>query len=374
MSTNYEFSFPTRILVTEDSCKILIECIKNEGFKRPLFVTDSNLEKLPLYADLLKQCQNEFSCGSFANITGNPLVSQVEDGIKSYKSHKADCLVMIGGGSAIDVGKAIAVGINNDAPLLDYAEGNPKQLGIDKELPYKIAIPTTAGTGSEVGRSSVVSADSDKKKYIIFSPKMLPETVIVDPNLTKGMPKDITAATGMDALTHCIEAYLAKGYHPMCDGIALEGLRLVANNLKKACDDPTDIKARQNMLLAALMGAVAFQKGLGVTHSCAHALSTHFDMHHGLANTLMLPAGLKFNQPEIKSKLEIMSQTVATKSNFITWVEKFIKTLGFNIGLSHHGVEINDALINTAFQDPCHPLNPRPVTKSDFLEIFKNSI
>jgi alcohol dehydrogenase class IV len=245
-----------------------------------------------------------------------------------------------------------------------------------------IGIPTTAGTGSEVGRSSVVSDDKTHAKKIIFDPKLLIPLVLGDPELTFGLPPAVTAATGFDALTHCVEAFLAKGFHPLADGIALEGVRLVARWLPKAVKEGKSLEARSNMLAASMMGAVAFQKGLGVTHSCAHALSTVFDTHHGLANALMLEACMEFNLEAVPDRLARLGQAVGVKSTddrelaqgFLKWIPAFKKEVGLPANLRAVGVKETAKLLDIACADACHPSNPRPVERRDFEKLFARAL
>src|SRR5690606_20942361 len=247
-------------------------------------------------------------------------------------------------------------------------------------LPFTVAVPTTAGTGSEVGRSSVVSDDETHAKKIIFSPKMMPAMVFADPELTLGLPAHVTAATGMDALTHNVEAYLAQGYHPMADGIALEGVRLCAEWLHVAVEDGSNLEARGHMLMASMMGAVAFQKGLGATHSLAHALSTVLDLHHGLANAIMIPYVMRFNNEVVPARMANLARAAgADEPNgeaFVTWLEALKTDVGMPATLDEVGVkqEHLERLADIAFADVCHPSNPRACTHQDLLDLYKAAI
>jgi alcohol dehydrogenase class IV len=303
-------------------------------------------------------------------------------------------VVAIGGGAAIDVAKAIALMSHHPGDLFDYEDGKPDARPMDKELPTYVAIPTTAGTGSEVGRSTVVSDDVTHVKKIIFSPRLLAQRVFVDPDLTMGLPAAITASTGADALTHLVEAYLSKGFHPMCDGIALEGLRLLSANLRKVVDyarriaagekalleDDQHREARGLMLSAAMMGGVAFQKGLGVTHSLAHALSTVCDLHHGLANGIMIPYAMAFNSHAVPGRLADLASAVGARpadaEGFAAWLLELRKDLGIPATLGEAGVGKDkvDALVEIAVADGCHQNNPRSVTAADFREIFNQAL
>jgi alcohol dehydrogenase class IV len=281
----------------------------------------------------------------------------------------------VGGGAALDVAKAIAVLAHHGGGIFDYEDGAPGAKPIDGEIPLFVAVPTTAGTGSEVGRSAVVS-DAQHVKRIVFSPRLLARAVFADPELTVALPPKVTAATGMDALTHCIESYLARDYHPICDGIALEGLRLAATALPRCVEKGDDIAARGDMLMASMMGAIAFQKGLGLTHSCAHALSTAADLHHGLANGVMIEHALAFNVPAVPERFKTLARTVGLQEEsgeaFLRWLTELKKRIGIPAGLTAAGVprEALQRLPGLAFADSCHQNNPRPVTEADFRRIY----
>ena len=388
------FNFPTPIDFGVGARKKIIGELANRGLSRPIIVTDQGLAKLPLIHDYKVFLEGEgLEVGLYSGVAGNPVRSQVSAGVEAYRQHSADAVVAIGGGAAMDVAKVIALLINNPGDAFDYVDGDPNALPVNQPFPFLCALPTTAGTGSEVGRSSVVSDDDTHVKKIIFSPEMLPAHVFADPELTLELPAGITAATGMDALSHCVEAFLAKGFHPMCDGIALEGIRLVAENLKACVDfatigaDELDIdgeagimahvQARSNMLLASLMGAVAFQKGLGANHSMAHALSTVCDMHHGLANGIMLPFTMAFNEEGVPDRFRRMEQAAGVSENhFIRWLEQLRAEIEIPADLSECGVkeEQLEELIDIAVADPCHTLNPVPVTRIDIEGMFQAAL
>jgi alcohol dehydrogenase class IV len=276
--------------------------------------------------------------------------------------------------------------VNHPGDLFDYEDGKPDARPVNQAIPFIVALPTTAGTGSEVGRSSVVSDDATHAKKTIFDPKLLPARVFADPELTLQLPANITAATGMDALTHCVEAYIAKGFQPLCDGIALEGMRFVAKSLRNAVAlaqsntgaTPAHVTARGDMLNAAMMGAVAFQKGLGVTHSCAHALSTVCDLHHGLVNGILIPYCMAFNLPACKERFAIMAQVVGAKDaeGFIDWLHELKAAIGIPKTLGEVGVKKSHLpdLVQFAVQDGCHQSNPRPVSKEDFERLFSEAL
>ena len=380
------YNFPTHIRFGPGARHELADVLRSEGLSRPLFVTDRGVASLPWFDELVGDLTQGFDVAVFSDLLGNPLTSQVDNGATVARSHSADCIIAVGGGAPVDVAKAVALMQHHPGHLFDYEDEKPDGRPVDQAMPYIIALPTTSGTGSEVGRSSVISDDQTHAKKIIFSPRMLPQTVLADPELTMGLPAGITAAVGFDALTHLIEAYLAKNVHPMCDGIALEGLRLVARSLKTAVrcaggnapvDPEIHLKARADMLNASIMGAVAFQKGLGVNHSCAHALSTVCDLHHGLANALMLEAAMAFNYRHVPGKFEAMAAAVGLSSGaeFNPWLVSLRREVGLPDGLSAHGVDRGHlrALVEIAIHDACHPNNPVPVTEADFHWIFERA-
>ena len=384
------FNFPTPILFGLGVRREIGPYLKENGMKRPLIVTDQGIAPLPMLHDLKVLLEGDgLEPQIFSDMGGNPVKTHVLKGVEAYRAGGCDSVIAVGGGAPIDVAKVVALMAHHPGDLYDYEDGNPDAPPVDQHIPLLVAVPTTAGTGSEVGRSSVISEDGTGVKRIIFSPRLMPSKVFADPELTLGLPAKITAATGMDALTHLLEAYLAKGYHPMCDGIALEGIQMVHDSLKQCVDfamldeDELDIegemgleahaKARSQMLLAALMGAVAFQKGLGVNHSCAHALSTVCDMHHGLANAMMLPFCMDFNEravPEKFRKIEMIAGI--PDGQFAVWLRHLKGDLGMPEGLCDLGVteDMVEELVAVAMKDPCHQLNPCPVTEDDFRNMF----
>ena len=370
------FSFPTLIHFGPGVRKDVGAHLKAQGVKRPLLVTDKGLAALPLPKELMESVR---AAGPepalFSDIAGNPVESSVTGGVAAYRAHRADGIIGLGGGAALDVAKAITLMAGHPGALFEYEDGRPDARPIDKDVPYWVALPTTAGTGSEVGRSAVIS-DADHIKRIVFSPKLLARAVFADPELTLGLPAKVTAATGMDALTHCVEAYLAKDYHPICDGIALEGLRLAARALPRCVEVPGDIQARSDMMMASMMGAIAFQKGLGLVHSCAHALSTVADLHHGFAIGVMIDSALRFNLESSAEKFVRMAQVVgiadATGEGFLRWLRELKARIGIPAGLKAAGVDRRELerLSSLAFQDSCHQNNPRPCREDDFRQIY----
>ncbi|MEM6449973.1 MAG: iron-containing alcohol dehydrogenase [Cyanobacteria bacterium P01_D01_bin.105] len=393
VSTISTYNFPTKIRFGAGSRRELLEALATFGIQRPLIVTDRDVAKLPWFSDI-ESLLGDLSSNTFSGVWGNPVVSQVEAGVEAYSAHTADGIVAVGGGAPMDVAKAIALMANHSGHLFDYEDGNGTR-PIDQIIPSIVAIPTTAGTGSEVGRSAVISDDTTHAKKIVFDPQLLPKVVLADPELLLGLPAKITAATGMDALTHLIEAFLAKGDNPLCDGIALEGIYLVSQYLKPsvlfaqrlAAGEPLSelektahLQARAGMLNASMMGATAFQKGLGVTHSCAHALSTVCNTHHGLANGVMLPAAMRFNLAAEPKKFLRMASVVNPAASsgvaLIDWIVELSNAIGMPASLTELGVSANtvDQLVDVALKDACHPFNPKPVTEQDFYAIYQDAL
>ena len=389
-----QYSFPTRIHYGPGALGLVPAALKELGCGRPLIVTDKGLAPLrPITAATKILNDGGLAAGLFAGVWGNPVKSQVTAGVEAYRAHRADSIVAIGGGAAIDVAKAIALMVHHPGDLFDYEDEMPGARPIDQAIPPYLAVPTTAGTGSEVGRSTVISVDETHVKKIIFSPRLMAMRVFVDPELTLNLPPAATAATGMDAVTHLVEAYLAKAEHPMCEGIALEGMRLVSRNLRRCVEFARQIAAgerelqasdehlhaRGMMLNAALMGGVAFQKGLGATHSMAHALSTVADLHHGLANGIAIPYVMAFNKATVPGKLADLASAVGATppdaAGFIRWLVELKEQLGIPRTLLEAGIDAKhlDKLVDVATHDACHPNNPRPVTEPDFRRLFERA-
>jgi hypothetical protein len=384
------FSFPTAIHFGPGARKLVADHLKAEGIARPLIVTDRGIAPLPLLADFVAALPG-LDVAVFSEIWGNPVRSQVKQGAAAYKAHNADAVIGLGGGAALDVAKAIALMASHPGDILEYAWDHPEVRPIGRPLPYFVALPTTAGTGSEVGRSSVVSDDTTHIKKIIFSPALLAKCVFADPELTLDLPPAITAATGMDALTHNVESYLSPEYHPLCDGIALEGVRIAARALPIAFRDGRNLAARSDMLMSSMMGAIAFQKDLGAVHSCAHALSTVADLHHGLANGIMIDHVMRFNLPAATAKMAelarvagvpgagAMAEQEAAKA-FIAWLARMKADLGIPATLSamtaQRPVTRADipALVDVAINDTCHKTNPRKCAREDFERMFADAI
>jgi len=384
------FAFPTTIHFGAGARKLVGPHLAEQGIRRPLIVTDRGIAELPLLA-AFKADLGGLDPGVYSDVWGNPVRAQVANGAAAYRAHRADAVIGLGGGAALDVAKAVALMANHPGDILEYAWDHPQVRAIDRPMPWFVALPTTAGTGSEVGRSSVVSDDVTHVKKIVFSPQLLAKAVFADPELTVDLPPAITAATGMDALTHNVESYLSSAYHPLCDGIALEGLRIAARALPCAVRDGKDLAARADMLMASMMGAIAFQKDLGAVHSCAHALSTVADLHHGLANGIMIDHVMRFNLPAATAKMAELARVTgvpglagksdeAAASAFIAWLVELKRELGIpaTLALARTARAVTradiPALTDVAIHDICHQTNPRPCTREDFERIFAAAI
>jgi len=369
------FAFPTPIRFGAGARKLVAAHLLEVGCKRPLIVTDRALSALPVLAEF-KTHLHGLDVAVFAGVFGNPTCSQVMDGAAAYKAHGADCVIGFGGGAALDVAKVVGIVATHPGDILEYVWDHPQVRAIVHELPYFVALPTTSGTGSEVGRSSVVSENDTHLKRVVFSAKILAKIVFADPELTFGLPAAVTAATGMDALTHNIESYLSPAYHPLCDGIALEGTRIAAAALLTAVQQPTNLQARSDMMMASMMGAIAFQKDLGAVHSCAHALGAVCDLHHGLANALMIDNVLAWNLSAVPAKFDELAHVCGVAGGgaaFVPWLKALKASVGITGGLAAHGVTLAHLprLVAIATADICHQTNPRPCTAADFEALFK---
>lgn len=386
MSDIYRYSFPTEIHFGPGAIKLAGPLLLQKQMRRPLVVTDKFMAQSQVVARLKLALEGQgLRVAISSAVAGNPDSSQVEHGVRDFCDHDADSIIAIGGGAVLDVAKAVGLMSSHLGEIFDYEDGkNTREFGAS--IPFLMAIPTTAGTGSEVGRSTVISHPITHEKKIIFHPILLAKVVLADPELTMSLPASMTAATGMDALTHLIESFLAKGSHPMCDGIALEGIHLAAQGLVKCMefsrpgsyDQAQHLLARTSMMHAAMMGAVAFQKGLGVNHSCAHALSTVADMHHGLANAIMLPFCMAFNYPSLEYKFERMASAAGLEygaPDFVPWLFRLRQSMQIPANLSVAGVSYDklDKLIEVAVQDGCHASNPKFVSRDDFYQIFNHA-
>ena len=371
-----QFNFPTTIRFGAGVIKELSAYLKQYKLSKPLLVTDPTIATLSFFKQIVADLQNKgISVEVFLDIHKNPVKSDVIKGTDAYDATDRDCIVGIGGGAALDVARAIVLRVNHREDLFKYDDLIGGDVYVTNNVPHFVTIPTTAGTGSEVGRSAIIADDITHQKKILFSPKLLAKIVFADPLLTMELPPFVTAATGMDALTHNMEAFLAKNYHPMCDGIALEGMRLVSLSLEKAVKSP-DLQARSEMLLASMMGAIAFQKGLGVVHSLAHPLSSLLDVHHGLANAVNIPYGLRFNIEGFEDKFARMASALDLKDQTGEAVIQYLFELNTKVGIPHRLRDIQveeshlDTLADLAFADFAHPNNPKPVSRNDFRALY----
>ena len=376
----YNFSFPTAIRFGVGVISELPDYLKQNQLNRPLLVTDPIVKELDFFKKIVGQLsQSGLSVEVFSDVHKNPVKTDVLKGKASYQSTDRDVIVGIGGGVALDVARAIALSINHHRDLFDYDDLIGGDKYVTEPIPPFVTVPTTSGTGSEVGRSAIISEDESKKKRILFAPTLMAKIVFADPELTMDLPAFVTAATGMDALTHNIEAYLSKNWNPMCSGIALEGIKLIGESIENATLKP-DLEARSKMLMASMMGAIAFQKGLGIVHSLAHPLSSLLDTHHGLANAINLPYGLEFNYEGFEDRYEQMGLMVGLKQGdgkkIIQYISDLNETLGLPSKLSAIGVKEDhiDTLASLAIADFCHPNNPKPVTELDFRTIYKGAL
>ncbi len=372
------WSFPTTIVFGNGALSSLAAQVAKVGGKRALVVCDAGVVKAGI-ADKVKAELEKggISAAIFDRVDPNPVEKNIFDGVEAYRAHDADVVVAVGGGSPLDAGKLIALKVTHERPLLDYDDATGGDRFISSNVPPILTVPTTAGTGSEVGRSGVVTLEANHRKTVIFSPHLMAKAAILDPELTKSMPARITAATGFDALTHCLEAYCSLGDHPMADGIALEGLDLVAKHLVKAVESPNDLDARGGMMKAAMMGAVAFQKGLGACHSLAHPLSSEKNLHHGLANALCLPAVVEYNQSTIPQKMQKIRDILDPKAHDLADAIRSLRSrVALPKGLAAEGVSRNDIpkLADKAIEDACHRCNPKPTSRDDLAKLYEASL
>ena len=375
-----QFNFPTTIRFGAGVIAELPAYLGNNLLKRPLISTDPTIAGLDFFKQIVSDLETKgLQVTVFHDLHKNPVKSDVYKGTEAYDNGMCDCIIGIGGGAAIDVARAILLRINHREDLFKYDDLIGGDVYVTNDVPPFIAIPTTSGTGSEVGRSAIIADDETHQKKILFSPKLLAKIVFADPLLTMGLPPFITAATGMDALTHNMEAFLAKNYHPLCDGIALEGMRLISQSIETAVKNP-DIESRSNMLLASMMGAIAFQKGLGVVHSLAHPLSSLLDTHHGLANAVNLPYGMQFNIAGFEDRFVRMARALGVKNETGEGVVEYLFDLNDRIGIpiTLGGIGVKEEHIETladlAFADFAHPNNPKPVSRDDFKTLYKTAL
>jgi alcohol dehydrogenase class IV len=368
------FAFPTPIHFGAGARKLVAAHLREQGIRRPLIVTDRGLAQLPVLAEFRSHLAG-LDVAVFDGVYGNPVASQVMAGAAAYRAHGADAVIGFGGGAALDVAKVVALMAVHDGDVIEYVWDHPQVRAIVNPLPYLVALPTTSGTGSEVGRSAVVGEDGNHVKRAVFSPHLMAKAVFADPELTLALPASVTAATGMDALTHNIESYLSPAWHPLCDGIALEGLRIGARALATAVREPGNLRARADMMMSSMMGAIAFQKDLGSVHACAHALGAVVDLHHGLANALMIEPVLAWNFEAVPAKFNDLAHAVGLGDDgaaFVPWLARLKAQIGINGGLATRGVrpEHLPRLVALAATDFAGVTNPRPATEADYQRLF----
>ena len=372
---NMNWNYPTTIWFGENRHKDIQEACSSINIQNPLIVTDPGLLNTDLIEKLNKSLKSQTKI--YSDVQGNPTGSNVTNGVKVLLEGNHDGVIAIGGGSAMDVGKGIAFLAHQTKPLWDFEDIGDLWMKADSKsiLPI-IALPTTAGTGSEVGRAAVFLNEETKKKKIIFHPKMLPQIAILDPILSLGLPKNVTAGSGMDALAHCIEAFSSPFYHPMAEGTAVEGIRLVKENLLEVYNDGGNVIARANMLVASMMGAAAFQKGLGAIHSVTHPVNSLYNSHHGTTNGTVMPFVLEYNRSAIESKFERLGRYINISGGLdgiIDWVNNLKKEMNIPHCLQDMGVQLGDEekLSKLAFEDPSTGGNPLPMTVDKFKELLK---
>ena len=377
-----QWNFPTIVWVGENRINELSKACEQLKVIRPLLVTDKDLINLPLIKGIISENKKKIKhLNIFSNFSGNPIGENVEEGVKKFKTNNCDSVIAIGGGSALDVGKAIAFMSVQNRLIWDFEDiGDNWKKAVDTNIPPIIAIPTTAGTGSETGRASAIINKSNGIKKIIFHPKILPSLVILDPLLTIELPPNLTAATGMDALAHNLEAFCAPNFHPMADGIALEGIRLIKSSLYKAFKEGKNIEARQNLLAASSMGSTAFQKGLGAIHSLSHPINAQFNIHHGLSNAIFMPYVLTFNRHSIEKKIVSICDYLDLEKDFesfLSWILDLRKKLNIPNKLSDvvdcKNLDL-DKLSLMAFEDPSTSGNPKKISQKDLREMYEHSI
>lgn len=374
------WNYPTQVHVGAGRIQELPIICKQKKINAPLLVTDEGLAKFPFVDQIMTLCKAEgLKIQIFAQVKTNPTGANITSGIEAFKSGHHDGVIAIGGGSALDSGKAIALVANQDCNLFDLEDIGDNWMRADEsKIVPTIAIPTTAGTGSEVGRAAVIVNETQQRKAIIFHPEMMPTCVILDPELTIGLPANLTAATGMDALSHALEAYCAPTYHPMAEGIAIEGIRLVKANLPTVVADGTNLEARMQMLVASLMGATAFQRGLGGMHALAHPLGAVYDAHHGMLNAILMPYVLKANRNAIEPSISRLTKYLEIDNDFdgfLEWILQLREELNIPHGLNQIiSQDIQYAKIaQMAFEDPSASTNPIPFTAAQYQVILESA-
>ncbi len=381
-----QYNFPTTILCGQGALAEFVNRIQAKNHRHLLIVTDPSLVTYGLVDHLTRMLsEKDMAHTVFSDTHPNPVEEDVEKGAGIFRDQGCDAIIAFGGGSPMDAAKAIKIMAVHPFPMEPYDDAKGGDRNIVHPMPPLYAIPTTAGTGSEVGRSAVIILKSTGRKTIFFHPDLMPDMAVLEPELTTNLPEDITAATGMDAFIHCLEAYFSPGFHPMADGIALQGMELILDWLPQAVKKGRNLKARERMLIAASMGAVAFQKGLGMIHSMAHPLSSRHGLHHGLANALLLPQSIAFlekadldaaQMARMERVKAMFDKRIAKENSLSGQCRAFIKDLGIVRGLSHHGIGPADLeiLSTEAFEDPCHANNMIPVTRSDLLSVYRAAL
>ena len=380
LSSNW--NYPTNIKVGAGRVSELAGLCRNLGMQSPLLITDPGLAALPMIKRVMEDLATAgLNCGLYSAIKGNPTGANVTAGVSRYRGNGHDGVIAFGGGSALDAAKAVALMVGQDRPIWDFEDigDNWTRVNVEAMAPV-VAIPTTAGTGSEVGRAAVITDPDNHIKKIIFHPAMLPAQVILDPELTVGLPAAMTAATGMDAMSHNLEALCSPFYHPMAEGVAVEGLRLVQQYLPRAVADGSDIVARTQMLVCSSMGATAFQKGLGAMHALAHPLGALYDAHHGTLNAILMPYVLHANRSAIEEKLQRLSRYLglanAGVDGFINWVIELRALIGTPHRLADIGIDEKDSEIiaEMAVADPSAGGNPIDFSAAEYQQIFRNAV
>jgi len=380
--TTGNWNYPTKVVFGAGKIKQLVEQCTELGINKPLLVTDQGLVKLPMVDEVVQLFSEAgIPLSLYSTIKPNPTGENIEQGVKVFEAGNHDGVIAFGGGSALDAGKAIALMIGQTLDIWDFEDvgDNWTHVNTDNLIPV-IAIPTTAGTGSEVGRASVIHDVQAEKKKIIFHPSMMPVCVIADPNLTVGLNANITAATGMDALSHNLEAYCSPGFHPMADGIALQAISMIQRSLPEVVADGKNIDARSEMLAASLMGATAFQKGLGAMHAMAHPLGAVYDAHHGLLNAILMPYVLKYNESTIVDKMHVLATKLELSNPSFDSVLDWVLALREKIGIPNKlsDIKIDDerlkVIAEMAEMDPSSSGNPRPMDRKDYEAVLSNAI
>ena len=376
------WNYPTPIRFGPGRIHELAQTCREFGIERPLLVTDPGLAAMPMVTDAARSCRDAgLACEVFAEVRANPVGSNVSEGVRAWRDGGHDGVIGFGGGSALDAAKAVALMAGQTRPLWDFEDREDWWTRADADgIAPVVAVPTTSGTGSEVGRASVITDVRDHTKKIIFHPKMMPVAVIADPALTVGLPASVTAAVGMDALSHNLEAWCSPVFHPMAHGIALEGMRLVKEWLPAACEDGADLAARACMQVASTMGATAFQKGLGAMHSMSHPCGAVYDTHHGLTNAVVMPYVLEFNRVSIEDKMAALACYLGLDGTGFEAVQRWILELRDRIGIPRTLTEIGvpteaaSRLAPMALVDPSSATNPVTLTKPALESLFENAL